>query len=167
LLTSPPDIASVIAKLDIQPNLVIFTGTPTQTPSKRQGLEQELEAEFEAEIEEELEEELLLPEIEYEESTYPYDSDSEYPEYESPFTAGHRNSSSPSNKASTIPPRTAPLLQRVQLFTTPLIVSLLISFFIFIPIVSFGVKALVGIQVPPRMLEISKSMVVGKDKKDQ
>jgi hypothetical protein len=58
-------------------------------------------------------------------------------------------------------------LDRVQLLTTPIITALLISLLIFVPVVMFGVSALAGIQVPPRMLEIGKGMTVGKDKKDQ
>ncbi|KAK4685939.1 hypothetical protein P7C73_g4196, partial [Tremellales sp. Uapishka_1] len=66
----------------------------------------------------------------------------------------------------TLPDPSAPLLQRVQLLTTPIITSLLITFFVFVPIIAMGISALAGIQVPPRMLEISKSNV-GKEKKDQ
>jgi hypothetical protein len=68
---------------------------------------------------------------------------------------------------NTTAPTGGPLLDRVQLLTTPIITALLISFLLFVPIIGFGVSALVGIQVPPRMMEISKSMTVGKDRKDQ
>ncbi|WVR07684.1 hypothetical protein IAU60_004726 [Kwoniella sp. DSM 27419] len=68
---------------------------------------------------------------------------------------------------STIPPSDAPLLQRVQILTTPIIVALLITFGLFIPIAGFGVMMLTSIQVPPRMMEIGKGLVVGKDRKDQ
>ncbi|WVN86466.1 uncharacterized protein L203_101630 [Cryptococcus depauperatus CBS 7841] len=67
---------------------------------------------------------------------------------------------------STIPAG-GPLFDRVQILTTPIITSLLISFGIFIPLAAFGVSALAGIQVPPRMLEIGKGMIVGKERKDQ
>ncbi|CAD6586053.1 MAG: hypothetical protein TREMPRED_004322 [Tremellales sp. Tagirdzhanova-0007] len=68
---------------------------------------------------------------------------------------------------NTTVPIGGPLLDRVQLLTTPIITALLITFGLFIPIIGFGVSALVGIQVPPRMMEISKSMTVGKDRKEQ
>lgn len=60
-----------------------------------------------------------------------------------------------------------PLLERVQILTVPLITGLLIVFLLLLPILYVGVSALVSIQVPPRMLEIAKSMQVGKDRKDQ
>lgn len=66
---------------------------------------------------------------------------------------------------STIPTG-GPLLDRVQILTTPIITGVLISFLIFLPIIGFGIWALASIQVPPRMMEISKGMVVSKDKKD-
>ena len=65
-----------------------------------------------------------------------------------------------------LPDPKAPLLQRVQLLTTPIITALLVSFFILLPILYVGITALSGIQVPPRLLEISKTSV-SKDKKDQ
>ncbi|WVQ66996.1 uncharacterized protein L199_005188 [Kwoniella botswanensis] len=71
------------------------------------------------------------------------------------------------NRNSTIPSKDAPLLERVQLLTTPIITSLLITFGIFLPILGFGISMLTSIQVPPRMLEIGKSLSVGKDRKDQ
>ncbi|KAK8853216.1 hypothetical protein IAR55_003918 [Kwoniella newhampshirensis] len=67
---------------------------------------------------------------------------------------------------STIPTG-GPLLERVQLLTTPIITSLLITFGLFLPIAAFGVSALAGIQVPPRMMEIGKGLVVDKGRKDQ
>ncbi|WVR00270.1 hypothetical protein IAU59_007413 [Kwoniella sp. CBS 9459] len=70
------------------------------------------------------------------------------------------------SRNSTIPTG-GPLLERVQLLTTPIITSLLITFGLFIPIATFGVMMLTSIQVPPRMMEISKSLVVGKERKDQ
>jgi hypothetical protein len=72
---------------------------------------------------------------------------------------------SDSNSNSTIPTG-GPLLQRVQILTTPIITGFLITFLIFMPIIAFGIWSLAGIQVPPRMMEISKGMVVSKDKKD-
>lgn len=51
--------------------------------------------------------------------------------------------------------------------TTPLITALLISFGIFIPIIVMSVSALSSVQVPPRMLEISKALAVDKTRKDQ
>ncbi|WVW86154.1 hypothetical protein I302_108195 [Kwoniella bestiolae CBS 10118] len=71
------------------------------------------------------------------------------------------------NRNSTIPSKDAPLLERVQLLTTPIITSLLITFGIFLPILGFGISMLTSIQVPPRMMEIGKSLSVGKDRKDQ
>jgi len=68
---------------------------------------------------------------------------------------------------NTTAPTGGPLLDRVQLLTTPIITALLITFGLFVPIIGFGVSALAGIQVPPRMMEISKGMVVGKDRKEQ
>nr|XP_018260870.1 uncharacterized protein I303_06587 [Kwoniella dejecticola CBS 10117]OBR83028.1 hypothetical protein I303_06587 [Kwoniella dejecticola CBS 10117] len=68
---------------------------------------------------------------------------------------------------STIPSKDAPLLDRVQLLTTPIITSLLIVFLILLPILGFGISMLTSIQVPPKMMEISKSLAVGKDRKDQ
>ena len=65
---------------------------------------------------------------------------------------------------NTTVPTGGPLLDRVQLLTTPIITALLISLGLFIPIIGFGVSALAGIQVPPRMMEISKGMIVGKDR---
>lgn len=47
----------------------------------------------------------------------------------------------------TIPSPDAPLLERVQLLSTPVITSLLISFGVLIPILMFGISALAGIQV--------------------
>ena len=64
-------------------------------------------------------------------------------------------------------PTNGPLLDRVQLLTTPIITGVLVTFGLFIPILYLGIYALVGIQVPPRMLEIGKSMSVGRDRKDQ
>jgi hypothetical protein len=48
---------------------------------------------------------------------------------------------------ATIPSPDAPLLERVQLLSTPVIMSLLITFGVLIPILMFGVSALAGIQV--------------------
>lgn len=72
--------------------------------------------------------------------------------------SGHKNSTIPTS---------GPLLDRVQILTTPIITGVLITFLIFIPIILFGVYALVGIQVPPRMMEIGKGLTVNKDRKDQ
>jgi hypothetical protein len=51
--------------------------------------------------------------------------------------------------------------------TTPLITALLITFGIFIPVIVMSVSALASVQVPPRMLEISKALAVDKTRKDQ
>ncbi|CAK9783001.1 hypothetical protein CC85DRAFT_286534 [Cutaneotrichosporon oleaginosum] len=51
--------------------------------------------------------------------------------------------------------------------TTPLITALLVTFGIFIPIVVMSVSALASVQVPPRLLEISKALAVDKTRKDQ
>jgi len=72
--------------------------------------------------------------------------------------------SNPVNDNTTVQ---GPLLDRVQILTTPLITGLLVVFLLLLPILYVGISALVGIQVPPRMLEIGKSMQVGKDRKDQ
>ncbi|WWC91714.1 uncharacterized protein L201_006660 [Kwoniella dendrophila CBS 6074] len=77
------------------------------------------------------------------------------------------STSSPSKHNSTIPSKDAPLLERVQLLTTPIITSLLITFLIFLPILGFGISMLTSIQVPPRMLEIGKTLSVDKGRKDQ
>ncbi|WVF73082.1 hypothetical protein IAT40_007901 [Kwoniella sp. CBS 6097] len=77
---------------------------------------------------------------------------------DSPTETPRRNSTIPTD---------GPLLERVQLLTTPIITSLLITFGLFIPIATFGVMMLTSIQVPPRMMEISKGLVVGKERKDQ
>lgn len=66
-----------------------------------------------------------------------------------------------------LPPTDAPLLDRIQLFTTPLLTALLVSFLIFIPVIMLGISSLAGIQVPPRMMEISKGLQVSKEKKEQ
>lgn len=79
--------------------------------------------------------------------------------------AAFQTTSSTSRQNTTTP--VGPLLDRVQLLTTPIITALLITFGLFVPIIGFGVSALVGIQVPPRMMEISKGMAVGRDRKDQ
>ena len=76
-------------------------------------------------------------------------------------------SQTPGSPINTTAPTGGPLLDRVQLLTTPIITALLITFGLFFPIIGFGVSALVGIQVPPRMMEISKSMTVGKERKEQ
>lgn len=72
-----------------------------------------------------------------------------------------------SGKHNSTIPTGGPLLDRVQILTTPIITGVLITFLIFLPIIGFGIWALAGIQVPPRMMEIGKGMVVGKEKKDQ
>ncbi|BEJ11745.1 hypothetical protein CspHIS471_0202050 [Cutaneotrichosporon sp. HIS471] len=51
--------------------------------------------------------------------------------------------------------------------TTPLITALLITFLIFVPVIAISVSALASVQVPPRMLEISKALAVDKTRKDQ
>ncbi|KAK6909425.1 hypothetical protein L486_00927 [Kwoniella mangroviensis CBS 10435] len=84
-----------------------------------------------------------------------------------PTSTSTSEPSSRPNRNSTIPSKDAPLLERVQLLTTPIITSLLITFGIFLPILGFGISMLTSIQVPPRMLEIGKSLSVGKDRKDQ
>ncbi|KAL7418502.1 hypothetical protein Q5752_006960 [Cryptotrichosporon argae] len=80
--------------------------------------------------------------------------------------------SSPSSTASTSPTLTSPgngfepVLDRVQILTTPVIMALLISLGVLLPILLCGISQLAGIQVPPRMLEISKSATT-KEKKEQ
>jgi hypothetical protein len=59
------------------------------------------------------------------------------------------------------------LLERAQIFTTPIITALLVTFGIFLPILGLGVSALAGIQVPPQMMSIAKTMSVSQTKKDQ
>jgi hypothetical protein len=75
-------------------------------------------------------------------------------------------SDGPNRGNSTVDPH-APLLDRIQLFTTPLLTALLVSFLIFIPVIMLGIQSLAGIQVPPRMMEISKGAQVSKEKKEQ
>ncbi|KAK1921992.1 hypothetical protein DB88DRAFT_512431 [Papiliotrema laurentii] len=74
------------------------------------------------------------------------------------------SSSAPADDDTTVD---GPLLERVQLLTTPIITGLLVTFLLFLPILYVGISALAGIQVPPRMLEIGKATHVGKDRKDQ
>ncbi|KAL1412776.1 hypothetical protein Q8F55_000524 [Vanrija albida] len=62
---------------------------------------------------------------------------------------------------------TKPPRDEVTLLTTPVIVGLLLSFGVLLPILLVGVSQLAAIQVPPRMLEISKTLSVNKDRKDQ
>ena len=76
------------------------------------------------------------------------------------------NGNKGNNRTSPVDPN-APLLDRVQLFTTPLLTALLISFLIFIPVIMLGIKSLADIQVPPRMMEISRGAQVSKEKKEQ
>lgn len=80
---------------------------------------------------------------------------------------GHSSTSigSPSNNNDT--KIDGPLLERVQLLTTPIITGLLVTFLLLLPILYVGISALAGIQVPPRMMEIAKSTNVSKDRKDQ
>lgn len=52
-------------------------------------------------------------------------------------------------------------------FTAPLLTGLLISFGILVPILVVSIKMLANVQVPPRMMEISKIRAVNKDRKDQ
>lgn len=59
------------------------------------------------------------------------------------------------------------LLDRYELFSTPVILSVLISFGIILPILMLGISSLAAVQVPPRMLEISKTLAVKQDRKDQ
>ncbi|GMK56367.1 hypothetical protein CspeluHIS016_0302070 [Cutaneotrichosporon spelunceum] len=61
----------------------------------------------------------------------------------------------------------APKRKHNTYFTTPLITAILITFGVFIPIVFLSVKALASVQVPPRLLEISKALAVDKTRKDQ
>ncbi|WVQ74165.1 hypothetical protein IAR50_003758 [Cryptococcus sp. DSM 104548] len=98
---------------------------------------------------------------------------------EYPFPSGPSSSytysqseTSPSSPTSTlrngtIPPKTAPLLDRVQILTTPIITALLVTFGIFIPLLAFAVSQLVGIQVPPGMMNIIPREKMGKERKDQ
>ncbi|AAW45377.1 hypothetical protein CNI02640 [Cryptococcus deneoformans JEC21] len=77
-----------------------------------------------------------------------------------------RPTASPPKHNATVP-ADGPLFDRVQILTTPIITALLVTFGIFIPLAAFGVSALASIQVPPRMMEIGKGLVVGKERKDQ
>ena len=90
-------------------------------------------------------------------------------------TASSTATSSPEESTSSVPrpdrnstiPTDGPLLERVQILTTPVITGLLLSFGVLLPILYVAVSALAGIQVPPRMMEIGKSLSVTKDRKDQ
>lgn len=97
--------------------------------------------------------------------TAPDDDDERpFPSRPSPHEPG---AGSGRNRTNGTVPTDAPLLDRVQILTTPVITALLISFGIFVPLIMFGVNALAGIQVPPRMLEIGKTIAVSRDKKEQ
>jgi hypothetical protein len=90
---------------------------------------------------------------------------------ERPFPPTFASSTLATNTATHKPNHTlitgGPLLDRVQILTTPIITGLLVTFGLFIPIAVLGISALVGIQVPPRMLEIGKGLVVGRERKEQ
>ncbi|TXT10875.1 hypothetical protein VHUM_02380 [Vanrija humicola] len=62
---------------------------------------------------------------------------------------------------------TRPGRDETAYLTTPVIVGLLLSFGVLLPILFVGISQLAAIQVPPRMLEISKTLSVNKDRKDQ
>ncbi|WOO82333.1 uncharacterized protein LOC62_04G005827 [Vanrija pseudolonga] len=62
---------------------------------------------------------------------------------------------------------TKPGRDETAYLTTPIIVGLLLSFGVLLPILLVGISQLAAIQVPPRMLEISKTLSVNKDRKDQ
>lgn len=62
---------------------------------------------------------------------------------------------------------TKPGRDETAILTTPIIVGLLLSFGVLLPILFVGISQLAAIQVPPRMLEISKTLSVNKDRKDQ
>lgn len=89
-----------------------------------------------------------------------------FPTYTSTSSLTTRPTPSSPKHNSTIP-TDAPLFDRVQILTTPIITALLVTFGLFIPLAAFGISALASIQVPPRMMEIGKGLVVGKERKDQ
>ena len=62
---------------------------------------------------------------------------------------------------------TPPGKDRYEYFTTPILSCLFVSFGILLPILAMGLYALSGIQVPPRMMDINKSLAVSKGRKDQ
>ncbi|ODN73164.1 hypothetical protein L202_07729 [Cryptococcus amylolentus CBS 6039] len=99
---------------------------------------------------------------------YPFPSN---PSSSSPYTYSESQTApsipTSTSRHSTIPPKTAPLLDRVQILTTPIITALLITFGIFIPLLAFAITQLVGIQVPPMMLNIIPREKMGKERKDQ
>jgi len=102
--------------------------------------------------------------------THPIDKRQERPfplRPTSSSSSASRPSSSSSDRSNSTIPTGGPLLERVQILTTPIITGVLITFLIFLPIIGFGIWSLAGIQVPPRMMEISKGMIVSKDKKDK
>jgi hypothetical protein len=138
------DISTLSSQLD-SPHLILLTGTraAVESPEKRQ----EQEAPFDS-------------------SSASSASSTSTRRHRSSTTRGHQSTSTtgPQNKTLLTD---GPLLERAQFLTTPIITAVLISFLIFIPIVMFGINALVGISVPPRMMEISKGMAINKDKKDQ
>lgn len=88
----------------------------------------------------------------------------EYPSASSSFAAADPTSSQ--GGINTTIARDGPLLDRVQLLTTPVIAGFLVSFLLLLPILHLGIASLAAIQVPPRMLEIGKTLV-NKDRKDQ
>lgn len=97
----------------------------------------------------------------------PFPSHSSSTTHSAPSSTHTSGSGHHGSKHNSTVPTTGPLLDRVQILTTPIITGVLITFLIFIPIILFGVYALVGIQVPPRMMEIGKGLTVNKDRKDQ
>ncbi|RXK36546.1 hypothetical protein M231_06205 [Tremella mesenterica] len=101
----------------------------------------------------------LREELKRQEQPFPSDSPS------SPEDPDDEPSSTPTRN-STIPTG-GPLLDRVQIITTPIILGLLISLGVLLPILVVGISALAGIQVPPRMLEIGKSLSVSQERKEQ
>jgi hypothetical protein len=62
---------------------------------------------------------------------------------------------------------TTPGPEHYEYFTTPLLSALLVTFLIFLPILFLGLYALSGIQVPPRLMDINKSVSVNKQRKEQ
>lgn len=135
-------------------HLLVLTGTRDLSMSKRQ-LSQQEERPFEAETETETETE----------TEGEFDDDELEPEYVSTIEQALDDDEpvvkTPTNGTN------VPALDVFQIFTTPLISALLISFGLLLPIALFGIYALAGIQVPPRMMEIGKNLSVDKSRKDQ
>lgn len=74
---------------------------------------------------------------------------------------------SPLQSETPEPTASEPAKKHSAYFTEPIISGLIVSFFVFLPILFIGLYSLSSIQVPPRMMEINKTQGVNKQRKDQ